>query len=222
MAKNKKRLPRTGTNKRVWMISNKLTATPREATTGMVSTLEDRTWNGDSGETSSCSKEGPKDARALALRAALYAQRHWSGVGLDGPLRDDPDYRSGLALRALTSARGAEALFSPPDAAIHEAIARAYYANCRTEHTIAAARRALEISPEDPNSHGVVGNWVAYVGRWSEGAAFARRAIELAPGGYGRWWCWPIGKAAWIAGDYEETLARPTGDGVSTTGSSGA
>ena len=151
-------------------------------------------------------EEDPEDARALALRAALYAQQYWWGVGLDGPARHDPALREPLARQALASARAAEALFPPPDAALHYAIARAYYANCRTEHTLAAARRALEINPDDPNILGGVGNWVAYVGHWSEGVALARRAIELAPRGYARWWYWPIGKAAWIAGDHEAAL----------------
>ncbi|MBU3030876.1 winged helix-turn-helix domain-containing protein [Paracoccus marinaquae] len=148
----------------------------------------------------------PRDARALALRGALYAQQYWWGVGLDEPARSDPGLRAGLASRALVSVERAEALHPPPDAATYYAMARAYYANCQREQTLATARRALEINPDDPNILGGVGNWTAYVGRWEEGAALARRAIDLAPQGYARWWYWPIGKAAWVAGDYEAAL----------------
>lgn len=151
-------------------------------------------------------RDDPGDARALALRGALYAQQYWWGVGLPEPARSDPALRSDLARKALESARASEALFAPPDAATYYAIARAYYANCRTDETITAARRALEINPDDPNILGGTGNWVAYVGNWSEGAALAARAIELAPRGYARWWYWPIAKGAWIEGDYAAAL----------------
>lgn len=148
----------------------------------------------------------PRDARALALQGALYAQQYWWGVGLDEPARSDPNFRTELAARALASVEKAEALHPPPDAATYYAMARAYYANCLREQTLAAARRALEINPDDPNILGGTGNWTAYVGQWEEGAALARRAIDLAPQGYARWWYWPIGKAAWVAGDYEAAL----------------
>ena len=151
-------------------------------------------------------KLNPRDARALALQGALYAQQYWWGVGLDEPARSDPTLRTALAARALASVEKAEALHPSPDAATYYAMARVYYANCLREQTLAAARRALEINPDDPNILGGTGNWTAYVGQWEEGAALARRAIDLAPQGYARWWYWPIGKAAWVAGDYEAAL----------------
>jgi DNA-binding winged helix-turn-helix (wHTH) protein/tetratricopeptide (TPR) repeat protein len=148
----------------------------------------------------------PRDARALALQGALLASQYWWGVGLEEPARSDPDVRAGLAARALAAVERAEALHPPPDAATYYAMARAYYANCQREQMLTAARRALEINPDDPNILGGTGNWVAYVGRWEEGAALARRALDLAPTGYARWWYWPIGKSAWIAGDHEAAL----------------
>lgn len=151
-------------------------------------------------------KVNPRDARALALQGALYAQQYWWGVGLDEPARSSPDFRTGLAAKALVSVQKAEAVQPPPDAATYYAMARAYYANCLREQTLTAARRALEINPDDPNILGGVGNWTAYVGNWEDGAALAARAIDLAPQGYARWWYWPIGKSAWIAGDYEAAL----------------
>lgn len=148
----------------------------------------------------------PRDARALALQGALFAQQYWWGVGLEEPAKSNPNFRSGLAAMALASVQRAEALHPPPDASTYYAMARAYYANCQREQTLASARRALEINPDDPNILGGVGNWTAYVGQWEEGAAMARRAVELAPNGYARWWYWPVGKAAWIRGDYEAAL----------------
>ncbi len=147
-----------------------------------------------------------RDARAWALKGALLAQQYWWGVGLDGPARSDQNLRLHLPAQALAAARRGDALLESPDSAVYYALARSYYSACEKEKTLAAARRAIEINPDDPNILGAAGNWIAYTGNWDEGVALAHLALEIEPIGYAKWWHWPIGKAAWREGDYDAAL----------------
>lgn len=151
-------------------------------------------------------EEDPGNARALALLGGVYVTQYWYGRGLDGPARDDRGLRVDLADRALAAVRAAEAAVLPADAAIHLAVAKAYYGSCMKGRMAAALDRAIELNPHDPAILGTAGNYLAYVGEWEEGAALARRAIGFAQHDYERWWFWPIGKDAWLRGDYEAAL----------------
>lgn len=148
----------------------------------------------------------PDNARAQALLGDVYATQYWYGIGLDGPARDDRALRTPLAARVLDTVRAAEAAGLPDDATIHLAIGRSYYANCKRDHMTAALRRAAELNPHEPEILGAAGNYLAYAGDWETGVALARQAIAMAEEDAERWWYWPIGKEAWLRGDYEAAL----------------
>ena len=148
----------------------------------------------------------PGDARAHALLATLYAEQYWYGSGLDDAIRDDLSLRPPLKRKALLAVEAAEAAGLPDDGEIHKAISRAYYANCKRDHLIASIRRAIELTPDDPNILGSAGNWLSYAGDWDIGVPMAQRAIDLAGPDYARWWYWPLAKDAWRRGDNEAAL----------------
>ena len=148
----------------------------------------------------------PGDARAHALLATLYAEQYWYGSGLDDAIRGDLSLRPPLKRRALLAVEAAEAAGLPDDGEIHKAISRAYYANCKRDHLIASIRRAIELTPDDPNILGAAGNWLSYAGDWDIGVPMAQRAIDLAGPDYARWWYWPLAKDAWRRGDNEAAL----------------
>jgi tetratricopeptide (TPR) repeat protein len=68
------------------------------------------------------------------------------------------------------------------------------------------AERAIALNPNDIQNLGYLGNYLAWVGFWDEGAPLAEKALRLSGPTAPRWWWWAIAKRHWVRGEYELAL----------------
>ncbi len=139
-------------------------------------------------------KKNPDDARTWALQATIYAHQYWYGNTLPEPQRSTLSLRKHLPQKAIEAANKAEALSSGGDSSVYWGMVEAYMSSCQADKLHAAVQRGLEINPNDPNLLASFGNWLSYSGRWREGAALTRRALEIEPKYYRKWWWMGIAK----------------------------
>ena len=107
--------------------------------------------------------------------------------------------------RSLAAARRAIEL-APANSLARFAMARASYLMRDLDVFYAEAERALSLNPHEPFLLGNIGNWLAFTGRWEEGVVLIRKAIELNPKVYPRWWHAALGKEHYRKGEYREAL----------------
>jgi DNA-binding winged helix-turn-helix (wHTH) protein/pimeloyl-ACP methyl ester carboxylesterase/Tfp pilus assembly protein PilF len=149
-------------------------------------------------------EKDPEDARAWALQATIHAHQYWWANTLPEPMRSDPALRSHLPTKAIEAANRAESLSDGYDTAVYWGMAEAYYSACEVDKLKTAIDRGLQINPDDPNLMGAFGNWLAYSGRWQEGAELTLKALQLEPRRYRKWWWMGPAKAAYYNGQYEQ------------------
>ncbi len=143
------------------------------------------------------------DSRAWALQATIHAHQYWWGNTLPEPTRSDPSLRKHLPQKAIDAANRAEALSSGGDTAVYWGMAEAYYSACEADKLHTAINRGLEINPDDPNLMASFGNWLSYSGKWDEGAALTRRALDLEPLHYRKWWWMGPAKTHYFKEEFE-------------------
>ncbi len=146
----------------------------------------------------------PDDGRAWALQATIYAHQYWWANTLPEPMRSDPALRAHLPEKAIDAANRAESLSDGYDTAVYWGMAEAYFSACEADKLKTAIDRGLQINPGDPNLMGAFGNWLAYSGRWQEGAELTFKALEIEPRRYRKWWWMGPAKAAYFEGNYEQ------------------
>jgi len=145
----------------------------------------------------------PDDARALALQATIHAHRYWWGNTLPEPERSDPTLRRHMPALAVAAANRAEALSDGTDSSVYWGMAEAYFASCEVDKLATAIERGLAINPDDPNLLAAFGNWLSYSGRWDEGAAMTRRALEIEPRHARSWWWMGIAKTHYFKREFQ-------------------
>ena len=148
-------------------------------------------------------EKDPQDARAWALQATIYAHQYWWANTLPEPERSNPALRKHLPQQAISAANKAEALSDGLDTSVYWGMAEAYFSACEADKLEHAVNRGLEINPHDPNLMGAFGNWLAYSGKWEEGAALTLKALELEPRRYKKWWWMGPAKAAYMHENFE-------------------
>ncbi len=148
-------------------------------------------------------EKDPQDARAWALQATIHAHQYWWANTLPEPERSDPALRKHLPQQAILAANKAESLSDGFDTSVYWGMAEAYFSACEADKLEHAVERGLEINPDDPNLMGAFGNWLAYSGKWEEGAALTLKALELEPRRYKKWWWMGPAKAAYMRENYE-------------------
>jgi len=148
--------------------------------------------------------KNPQDSRAWALQATIFAHQYWWANTLPEPQRSDPKMRQHLPQKAIDAAQKAESLSLGGDTGVYWGMAEAYLSACDVDKLQSAIDRGLEINPNDPNLLGAFGNWLAYSGKWEEGAAMTLRGIEIEPVNYRKWWWMGPAKAAYVNGDFEQ------------------
>ena len=149
-------------------------------------------------------KKNPQDSRAWGLQATIYAHQYWWANTLPEPLRSNPELRRHLPQKAIDAAHKAESLSLGGDTGVYWGMAEAYFSACEADKLKTAIDRGLEINPNDPHLLGAFGNWLAYSGRWEEGAEMTLRALDIEPVNYRKWWWMGPAKAAYFKGDYEQ------------------
>lgn len=148
----------------------------------------------------------PQDTRALALKSTVHTQQYRWGNALREPERSDLQAREHHIDDAVRAAVAAEETSDGADSSVYWAMAQAYSARCDIEKMRGAIRKGLKINPDDPALLAAFGNWLAFSGQWDEGAALARRAIEIQSNDYKDWWMYAIGKRDFAAGRHEAAL----------------
>ena len=151
-------------------------------------------------------EEDPNDARAWALHGSALANQYWWGDALVEPARSTRAARADLPARAIEAGNRAEALSDGGDAAIYWSLALGHAAACEVDALQDAVDRGLRLNPDDPNMLGAMGNWLAYNGRWEQGVALARRAIEIQPVHHERFWHYAIAKDHYRRGEWQQAL----------------
>ncbi|MCC8981827.1 hypothetical protein [Bradyrhizobium acaciae] len=156
-----------------------------------------------------CSKQltdqQPNNALALAARSVgLFVQR-FLGAGLPMDQVNHADKRLYLNEEIVrTAARAVE--LAPDDAYVRRAYALAISTKCQLDLYRQEARKAIALNPNDARSLGVLGNQLAFMGDWDEGAAMAEKGIRLAgPSASFAWWYAPA-KRHWWRGEYEQSV----------------
>ncbi|MGY4225071.1 TolB-like protein/tetratricopeptide (TPR) repeat protein [Bradyrhizobium sp. USDA 4503] len=156
-----------------------------------------------------CSKQltdqQPNNALALAARSVgLYMQR-FLAAGLPMDQVNHSDKRLYLNEEIVrTAARAVE--LAPDDAYVRRAYALAISTKCQLDLYRQEARKAIALNPNDARSLGALGNQLAFMGDWDEGAAMAEKGIRLAgPSASFAWWYAPA-KRHWWRGEYEQSV----------------
>jgi TolB-like protein/Tfp pilus assembly protein PilF len=147
------------------------------------------------------------DAWDLVMRALSHYWRvtrddNRAAQGLlEQAIAIDPDYAQALAVLAVSHTFGARMGWEDPAAAVavaeraglaavradsedpwaHLALGSAYAAIPRINDALAEFETALRLNSNFPLALGHYGIALVWVGRWSEGAAAARRALRLSP-----------------------------------------
>jgi TolB-like protein/DNA-binding winged helix-turn-helix (wHTH) protein/Flp pilus assembly protein TadD len=109
--------------------------------------------------------------------------------------------------RAMGAARRAVEL-APEHCMSRFAVARAAYLMGDLQQFYAEAAAALKLNPHDPFLLGNLGTWLSFTGRWEEGTAMVRKAIDLNPKVYPRWWHAALGKNHYRKGEFDAALAE--------------
>jgi DNA-binding winged helix-turn-helix (wHTH) protein/tetratricopeptide (TPR) repeat protein len=149
-------------------------------------------------------EKNPNDAKAWALQATLYSHQYLFGTTLKEPERSSLPLRKSLPQKAIDAATKAESLSTGNDSAIYWGLSQAYYTSCQADKMKAAIDRGLEINPDDPNLLAAFGNWLQYSGRWDEGSLLTKRALEIEPDKYKKWWLMGPAKAHFAKEEYEQ------------------
>ena len=143
----------------------------------------------------------PHNAQAWAARSAVLFNQRFLGFGLEPDQVQHFEKRSHLneeILRAAT--RGIE--LAPDDAYMRRTFAQAVSTKCQIDLLRQETQKAITLNPNDPGL-GNLGNYVAFMGDWDEGAAIAGKAIRLAgPNASFGWWFAPA-KRHWWRGEYQ-------------------
>lgn len=121
----------------------------------------------------------------------------------------DLNKRPGTNAREASLAAARRAIeLAPANPMARFAMARASYLMRDLDVFYAEAERALSLNPHEPFLLGNLGNWLAFTGRWEEGVVLIRKAIELNPKIYPRWWHAALGKNHYRRGEYREALVE--------------
>jgi tetratricopeptide (TPR) repeat protein len=136
-----------------------------------------------------------------ALYFVLDGQMTW-GWGLP-PDEASVEKRAPLGERALQVALHTRDL-APLDRSAQLVVAMGYYRTCQADRVLVEGEKAAALNPYNPLVLGIVGQIVANIGHWDEGAVLAEKAIKLAgPSASPDWW-WAPAKRAWHRGEYQE------------------
>jgi TolB-like protein/DNA-binding winged helix-turn-helix (wHTH) protein/Flp pilus assembly protein TadD len=109
--------------------------------------------------------------------------------------------------RAMAAARRSVEL-APGHCMSRFAMARAAYLLGDLQQFYGEAAAALKLNPHDPFLLGNLGTWLSFTGRWDEGTAMVRKAIDLNPKVYPRWWHAALGKDHYRKGEYAAALVE--------------
>ncbi len=144
-----------------------------------------------------------EDSRAWALQATIYAHQYWFGSNLPEPIRSDPRLRKDFSQKAINAALKAESLSDGTDSSVYWGMAEAYYSACNVEMLNLSVTRGLEINSTDPHLLASFGSWLSYSGQWERGTSLIRRALEIEPDRYKKWWLMSIAKHHYANHDFE-------------------
>ena len=147
----------------------------------------------------------PGNAAAWAALSLIYNMQRNYGFALP------PDESKSLAARSYLVDKSFKAAtkaveIAPNDAFVRGVFARSYQAACVPELVRLEVERAIALNPNDTFLLGSLGNSVAWVGFWDEGAPLAEKALALTGPSAPRVWWWAIAKRHWVRGEYEEAL----------------
>ena len=149
----------------------------------------------------------PTDARAWALQATIYAHQYWFGTNLPEPIRSDPRLRKDLSRKAIEAALKSESLSDGTDPTVYWGMAEAYYSSCDVEMLDLSVTRGLEINSTDPHLLASFGSWLSYSGQWERGTSLIKRALEIEPERYKKWWLMSIAKHYYSNHDFENAYS---------------
>lgn len=152
-------------------------------------------------------KHDPNDSRAWALQATIYAHQYWWGNTLSEPQKSNLNLRRDLPQKAIDAANRSESLSDGNDSSVYWGMAEAYFASCQADKLKTATSRGLALNPDDPNLLAAFGNWLSYSGHWDEGAAMTKRALEIEPLHYRKWWWMGIAKTHYFKGEFDEAYS---------------
>lgn len=150
--------------------------------------------------------EDPENPRAWGLQSTVFARQYLWASGLREPERTSLAARSHLAGLALQAAQKAEKYSDGGDSSVYWGMAQAYSATCDSAKLQTAVERGLAINPGDPSLLGSYGNWIAYTGQWDDGIGLIKRALEIEPRHYKRWWLFATAKKFYAEGNYAQAL----------------
>ena len=145
----------------------------------------------------------PKDSRAWALQATIYAHQYWFGSNLPEPIRSDPRLRKDFPQKAINAALEAQSLSDGTDSTVYWGMAEAYYSACNVEMLNQSVTRGLEINSTDPHLLASFGSWLSYSGQWKRGTSLIRKALEIEPDRYKKWWLMSVAKHHYANHDFE-------------------
>jgi len=146
----------------------------------------------------------PDDSRAWALQATIYAHQYWFGTNLPEPIRSDPRLRKDFSQKAINAALKSESLSNGTDSSVYWGMAEAYYSACDVEMLNLSVTRGLEINSTDPHLLASFGSWLSYSGQWERGTNLIKRALEIEPERYKKWWLMSIAKHHYANNNFEE------------------
>jgi TolB-like protein/cytochrome c-type biogenesis protein CcmH/NrfG len=138
----------------------------------------------------------PAYGKALGLLATSHifgAHMGWADMGATVPIAES------AALAAVEADRD--------DAWAHHGLAYAYLFRRRFDDSLAEFELALRLNPNFAMAHAFYGVTLCYAGRWQDGDAAARRALQLSPRDpLAAIYCGVAGYAQFIGHNYEEAI----------------
>ncbi|MGY3445993.1 MULTISPECIES: tetratricopeptide repeat protein [unclassified Bradyrhizobium] len=156
-----------------------------------------------------CSKQltqqQPNNALGWAARSVVLFVQRFLAAGLPAEQVSHSEKRLYLNEEIVrTAARAVE--LAPDDAYVRRNYALAISTKCQIDLFRQEARKAIALNSNDARSLGVLGNQLAFMGDWDEGAAMSEKGIRLAgPNASFAWWYAPA-KRHWWRGEYQQAL----------------
>ena len=139
----------------------------------------------------------PDYADAWAVLANIYAQEYRFGYNPRPELYDSHE-------RSLTAANRAVEL-EPRNPTAQMILANVLFDRHSLEGFRAAAERAIDLNPNDPDLLVHYGMRLTYMGEWGRGVALVTKAIALNPA-HPQWYLNPLMYFHYQTGDYEQAL----------------